>query len=826
MIMVMGSPERFQAPSPTVLDIIVVWHPHDTDGKKIYEELFGHYHSASFAGLAGGAIEVFGFSESLDGRRGGRPPAIGTAAGPIGEGRTLPAQASEFTMILPFIGRGIIQASMDRDSPWQGYLKALLDAQRSSGAQDSRVRVLPVIPPQTLDYTNAPIIAQLLGTQGLMTGALGSLAVNDDVGSVAGQGQLTRDLGQTLIQDLLRDPETDERLQVFVSHSRADIPAADITGIDPTGPVARVRAIANRTKLKEFVDVNDLQPGQDWIADIRANAQRGALLMVRTDHYASREWTQWEVLDAKSADMPVVCLSALSEGEQRGSFLLDHVPTVAYPNYPRITTVADDDNASPLVEEDSSKLESMIESHKDRMIVVALNRIVDESLKRALWRLQGIPRDVVRRYTALGRTPSEGNNGNPTTNNDGFDAAPFHAPEPLMLTHFLTRHRQMFPGDNHLWLMHPDPPLLPPEHKVMVNLCALSGYVREHIHFLTPRTFFAAGGSYGNGEPQLAASNITARRPLAGFMLGISMALGEDLHAIGLHEGHLQLAVGEIAQMMLLAGGGITYAGALGTHTPDLTGAVVDTVQRYIISLTQELHRQVGTDPYKAVCLHEGQMFKLTVPCVSVRDQMTLQVLNQEANRFASTGQIDILGSNGELLPIHQAQPWEGTPEATAAALTAIRKALPEFCHARLLIGGKTRPHSDAWPYGYRGRYPGIIEEALYTARAGQPLFLAGGFGGATAVLAHELGIGTDLPVSEEALSAVRTIRYYREAVEEIKQRYDPSLTGLETTELQRLTHTQRGSEMAGLVVRGLVHRAGAQAAADDGETSVEDSDA
>lgn len=327
----MGSPERIEGPSPTVLDIIVVWHPDDHDhGEEVYKELFEHYHSDSFAGLAGGAIEVFGFSESLDGQN-GAPPAIKTADGVIGGGPALPARASEHTMILPVISRHLIRASMGAASPWRTYLKELLTAQKSSSAQGSRVRVLPVLPPRTPDYSCAPMIAGLLGRQGLMTGALSSLTVGSDAGSVVAHGQLTRDLGQTLIQDLLRDPDADERLQVFVSHSRADIPAADLADIVPTGPVARVQTIAGRTKLRAFVDVNDLQPGQDWIKDIEDNARRGALLMVRTDHYASREWTQWEVLAAKSAGMPVVCLSALSEGEQRGSFLLDHVPTVAYP---------------------------------------------------------------------------------------------------------------------------------------------------------------------------------------------------------------------------------------------------------------------------------------------------------------------------------------------------------------------------------------------------------------------------------------------------------------------------------------------------------------
>lgn len=303
------------------------------------------------------------------------------------------------------------------------------------------------------------------------------------------------------------------------------------------------------------------------------------------------------------------------------------------------------------------------------------------------------------------------------------------------------------------------------------------------------------------------------------------MALGEDLSAIGLHDGHLQLAVGEIAQVTLLAGGGITYAGALGTHTPDLTAAAVDTVQRYITSLTLELHRQVGTDPGQAVRLHEGNMFRLTAPCVSVREETTIRALDHAADRFASTGRIEFLDMKGALRPLEEARPWAGTAQETAAALTSIREALPGFCQARLLIGGKTRPHSDAWPQGYRGSCPGIVEEALYAVRAGQPLYLAGGFGGATAVLARELGVGADLPVSEEALNAVRANRDYRNAVEEIKQHYDPGLTGLGPADLERLTRTQRASEMAGLVVRGLIHHATPRTGSDNGDADEEGSD-
>ena len=50
---------NLSAPSPTVLDIYVVWHPKDKCGRDVFDRLVNHYHSEHFSGLAGSAIEVF-----------------------------------------------------------------------------------------------------------------------------------------------------------------------------------------------------------------------------------------------------------------------------------------------------------------------------------------------------------------------------------------------------------------------------------------------------------------------------------------------------------------------------------------------------------------------------------------------------------------------------------------------------------------------------------------------------------------------------------------------------------------------------------------------
>jgi len=47
---------NLSAPSPTVLDIYVVWHPKDKCGRDVFDRLVNHYHSEHFSGLAGSAI--------------------------------------------------------------------------------------------------------------------------------------------------------------------------------------------------------------------------------------------------------------------------------------------------------------------------------------------------------------------------------------------------------------------------------------------------------------------------------------------------------------------------------------------------------------------------------------------------------------------------------------------------------------------------------------------------------------------------------------------------------------------------------------------------
>src|SRR5690606_20411540 len=92
--------------------------------------------------------------------------------------------------------------------------------------------------------------------------------------------------------------------------------------------IKAVREIIHDTRLSEFFDAADLQVGQDWSQDLLDSAATSAVLALRTDLYPTREWCQREMLVAKRAGAPIVIVDAIGEGEERGSFLMDHVPRV------------------------------------------------------------------------------------------------------------------------------------------------------------------------------------------------------------------------------------------------------------------------------------------------------------------------------------------------------------------------------------------------------------------------------------------------------------------------------------------------------------------
>jgi len=179
------------------------------------------------------------------------------------------------------------------------------------------------------------------------------------------------------------------------------------------------------------------------------HAGRGALLALRTDLYPSREWCQREVLIAKRSGVPVVILDALGYAEERGSFLMDHVPR--------------------------SPVRASGAQWSRRDVYRVLNILVDECLKRALWKQQqelakSRPDLLVSWWAA-------------------------HAPEPLTLINWLEEAKKAgyLPSAGPLRILHPDPPLGIDEKAVLEQILSFGG-MAEFLDVMTPRQLASRGG--------------------------------------------------------------------------------------------------------------------------------------------------------------------------------------------------------------------------------------------------------------------------------------------------------------------------------------------
>lgn len=408
---------------PPLLEVYIVWHPDDGHvGEQVATLVQAHFHGPAFSGLAGGAVEVYVRSEPWDGD--GSAPRPMPFQAPLPHG--LPA--AHKTVVIPLLATHLARAVADENSSWASYITDIADA-----ATREDILVLPAKKPDPEPDSGRP-----------WPGRLGPhLAALEDMQCArypeAGDSgeEFCRDISQAIAQYLSGAPG--EPITIFISHTKKLSAEED----DADGPrlYDQVRRVLLDTKLGEFFDASDLQLGDDWAQRLDEAAGHSALLIVRTDRYAEREWTQREVLVGKRRDVPAVVLHALRGGEERGSFLMDHLPALA----------CDLSDPEPAIKH-------------------ALQRLVDETLKRALWEHQTV-------YLEGG----------------GFDWRPVHSPEPITLIHWLAGHPSAADHDVDFIVVHPDPPLGSQEREVIDQVCESAGFAGR-IEILTPRTFASRGG--------------------------------------------------------------------------------------------------------------------------------------------------------------------------------------------------------------------------------------------------------------------------------------------------------------------------------------------
>jgi hypothetical protein len=114
-----------------------------------------------------------------------------------------------------------------------------------------------------------------------------------------------------------------------------------------------------------------------------------------------------------------------------------------------------------------------------------------------------------------------------------------------------------------------------------------------------------------------------------------------------------------------------------------------------------------------------------------------------------------------ECLPRPQTSDAVDELALNAICFSLMRRKMAEDSQARIILGGTLG--------GYKGRYPGIAEEALESIRAKVPLYIIGGFGGASGEIYKAIAN----PGASTALDSAWSEHCKDAAVQKMNEAYD-----------------------------------------------------
>jgi hypothetical protein len=260
---------------------------------------------------------------------------------------------------------------------------------------------------------------------------------------------------------------------------------------------------------------------------------------------------------------------------------------------------------------------------------------------------------------------------------------------------------------------------------------------------------------------------------LGGHTIALSISNSPDLAVLGLGKEHLDDAMTEIARHLIACGATLAYGGDL--REGGFTELLFEIVNRYrankdadglIVSnyLAWPVHASISADQIE-------------------RWQLAL----------AGLARLVLLDPTGSEISLSERPPEAADMDERqwADGLTAMRNAMASTINARIALGGQTAK--------YKGRLPGIAEEALIQINRKAPLFVLGGFGGCSFDLARAMGIDRrDLPrsASSGTWNGIEVFRAFGPA---------DLHNGLSPEENRLLAETVHVDQAVALILRGLM---------------------
>ena len=234
----------------------------------------------------------------------------------------------------------------------------------------------------------------------------------------------------------------------------------------------------------------------------------------------------------------------------------------------------------------------------------------------------------------------------------------------------------------------------------------------------------------------LSAAGVTAETPLErhtqendlrehNLVVALSVSEASDLNRFGLRKAHFDAIFLELSRYLLLAGIRLAYGGHL--KADGYTWKLVDLLRDPIVEHLRGEAMGGAAPPQELITYIPWPM------PIAVQDEARLGPL-VEVRRCERPADVDETLDTTFVL-----SPMEDIPVDTpnrrfgwSRGLTSMRERQTSEVAARGIIGGRFSP-------GFKGRVPGILEEALLSIRAERPVYLIGAFGGCARLVVDAL---------------------------------------------------------------------------------------
>ena len=300
--------------------------------------------------------------------------------------------------------------------------------------------------------------------------------------------------------------------------------------------------------------------------------------------------------------------------------------------------------------------------------------------------------------------------------------------------------------------------------------------------------------------------------------IGISISEHKELANLGFSYMHVQDALVEISRYILSCGGNLSYGGNV-NYQPEFN--FVEVLFQLVAAYNKENKKSVeriknycAFPMYNKITPEQKRDYEEVARFIYIQPPEDLEIAEKLVKSTTKhkqlMKQIDALFKAEN---VNDNYVW-------ARTMTEMRMQMNQDVQAKVVLGGKKS--------GYKGIYPGLVEETYYTLKTKKPVYLIGAFGGCSQVIIDALQGGTPKELTDkfqfESNDYKELVAYYNEKVKSIDYLelidYEKLTTffhkkgkenetyglnnGLSKKENEKLFTTIHIPEMIGLILKGL----------------------